>query len=241
MSRKSIYYNRTNTCDIINEDGKKCENKLFSKHAFREYDKNGNWTGKWICNKCYQKFSPNSGLNIMKTLRDRRTNNQDPNHSNAKGDLFQELTCRWRSTISTIPVEDLNIKLDNYKIPIDHSWDSELGILQTKGRLYYPIERYWNIDIRNLQSEESSKFDNLIFYCASKDGKTIDRIYIILKKEIMKRSSITICKNPTDRWGNSITPWYEQYRVKDEETINKVNDIWEQIIENPNDSQYGYQ
>lgn len=70
----------------------------------------------------------------------------------------------------------------------------------------------------------------MILYCLSKDRKYIERIYIIPKDEITKRSSIGIVKNPTDRWGNSITPWYEQYRIKDEKTIKNVNDIWKEII-----------
>lgn len=46
---KYKYYNETNTCNHINEDGKKCENKLVPGKTYREYDIYGKWTGKYIC------------------------------------------------------------------------------------------------------------------------------------------------------------------------------------------------
>lgn len=41
---------------------------------YREYDKNydGDWTGRYICNKCWNKESPYSFDNIQKSLRDKR-------------------------------------------------------------------------------------------------------------------------------------------------------------------------
>lgn len=42
----------------------------------------------------------------------------------------------------------------------------------------------------------------------------------------MKRSSIGIYNNPSPSKG---IPWYEQYRVKDEDTIRKVNEILQKI------------
>lgn len=65
---RGIYYNRTNTCDNIKEDGKKCENKLILGRAHRDYDDKGNWTGKWLCHNCYMKNSnakPDSYNNLM--------------------------------------------------------------------------------------------------------------------------------------------------------------------------------
>lgn len=135
-------YNDTNTCTNIKENGNRCEEKLVPRKASKECDKKGNLTEKWICGNCYgrdhQKNNSNSTNNIIKSLRDRRTGNLDPNSSQAIGDLFEELTVRWRSTVSIVPVENLNIKNDNYSrgTPIDHSFDSELGLVQTQGRFY---------------------------------------------------------------------------------------------------------
>ena len=235
MSKK--YYNRTNICDMC---GKNFD--VPSSKPHREYNKEGNWTGRWLCKMCWYhndyKMRPNeiTRRRDILSVADHRTGNLDPNSSQAKGGLFEELTSIWRSTVSTIPVENLNKKLDNYTTPIDHSRDSELGIIQTKGCLYGYLERKW---YQNFKSEHSQitkgfKFDNLILYCASKDGMIIERIYIFPIEEILERSSISITKNPTDRWGNSITPWYEYNRIKDGKIVNKINEIWQKIIEKKN-------
>lgn len=38
-------------------------------------------------------------------------------------------------------------------------------------------------------------------------------------------------REPKDSWGNPITPWYEEYRIKDQEELNRINDIWQKILE----------
>ena len=50
-----VYYNITDTCEKIIKVGFSWEkhNKAFHGKAYREYDKNGNWTGRWICKQCY--------------------------------------------------------------------------------------------------------------------------------------------------------------------------------------------
>lgn len=228
------YYNRTNTCDRCREEG--IETKIYPNNALREHDENGNWTGKWYCRLCHERYDPNSRNNIIKSLANCRTGNQNPNSEQAKGDNFEELTCRWRSKVSTVPVENLNKKLNNRHSPIDHSWDSELGFIQTKGRLYNSIERLWPFN--NLEGEWNNNFDVIICYCASKDGKIIEIIYIIPKKEIKdKRTGISIYKNPTDSHGNPKISWYDKYRIIDEEIIKEINDIWQLILkEKGNDS-----
>ncbi len=211
---KDIYlrkrYNDTNTCDRcgINFD-------IATGNPCREYDEKGNRTGKRLCHNCYEKFDPNSQKNIIKSLRNRRTRSLNPNSSQAKGDLFEELTCQW------IGVKNLNKESDNYKSPIDHSHDSELGIIQTKGRFYDSINRYWTFSC--LERDWDKEFDNMICYCASKNGKIIEKIYIFPISEIIGRTSIGIYKN------SSRGEWYEKYRVTDEEEIKKVNNIWKKI------------
>jgi len=222
-------YNKTNTCDKCREED--IETKISPGNAYGQYGENGMRTGKWYCGNCYRKEqykNGNTNDNLINEMRDRRTGNLNPNSNQAKGDNFEELTCRWRSTISTIPVENLNKKLDNYHSPIDHSRDSELGIPQTQGRFYNARNGLWSFG--RLEREWEKEFDNMICYCASKDGKIIERLYIFPKKEIEKRKGIAITKNPTDCVGNYKIPWYEQYRVKDEETLKKVNNIWKEMM-----------
>ena len=69
--------------------------------------------------------------------------------------------------------------------------------------------------------EHIKKFDILIFYCISEDGKTIERIYIFLKEEI-RISSIGIYENSPKR--------FEKYRATDDEILKKTNELWKEII-----------
>ncbi len=159
---KIIYYNKTNICSRCREENRITDKSiLYPNSALRERDTEGNCAERWLCNNCHGKHE-----------------RKNPNSSNAKGDLFQELTCRWRSTVSTITVEDLNKKLDCYNTPIDHSRDSELGIPQTKGCFYNSYSQHWHQNFKNEHNQIANgfEFDVLILYCASEDGKTIDII-----------------------------------------------------------------
>lgn len=62
-------------------------------------------------------------------------------------------------------------------------------------------------------------------FCISKDGRIIERVYIIPWTEIIKRKGISVYKNPTKG-----ILWYEKYRLKDEEELKNVNKIWNKII-----------
>lgn len=205
----NVYYNRTNTCDNLNnlkEDGKKCECRLTPGNALREYE-NEKWTGRWLCRSCWEKNDYNkridSHVNIIKSLSDRRTNNLDQESPQAKGDISEAVTCMTRG------VKNLNIENDNFTSPIDHSRDAEYGIIQSKGAIYNTLNRDWRIRVEN---ERKKEFDNLIVYCMNKDMNNIERVYIFPKKEVIKRSSIRIYKT-------SYRSWYGKYRV-DEKPYN---------------------
>lgn len=203
VKRKRNFINETNTCE-------ECGKELKIGHPKREYDKNGNWTGRLLYKNCYdkndRKNNPNNLDNIKKHLTDSRNNNLDPDSTSAKGGLFEAITCKTRNR------KNLNIEYDNFITPIDHDRDPELGILQTKGAIYNSIHRIWH-NIWNSDFEKRKEFDSLIFYCMSKDRKNIERVYIFPKKEIIIRNGVTIYKNPTR------TVWYEKYRV-DEKPYN---------------------
>jgi hypothetical protein len=103
------YYNRTNTCDI-------CHDNLYSGNARKEHNEKGDWTGRWLCEKCgnrHRQRLPNSQNNIIKSLRDRRIGNLDPNSSAAKGDLFEDITYKTRG------IKILSIEEDNYRLPLE--------------------------------------------------------------------------------------------------------------------------
>jgi hypothetical protein len=107
--------------------------------------------------------------------------------------------------------------------------DSELGTIQTRGKLYNPRKGSWSFG--HLEREWNKSFDHEIFYCTNKDGTLIERIYIFPSEEIEIRKNIDIIKNPTDAHRNYITPWYEDFRIRDEEIIKNVNEIWKDIID----------
>lgn len=162
----------------------------------------------------------------IKSVANFRTGCINPNCSTAKGDLFQELTCRWRSLVSTFPVEDLNKKYDNYKYPIDHSRDSELGIIQTKGRVYN--SKYKNWPFGGFDRDRNKYYDYYICYCTDGEMKIIERIYIFPKR-IINTDAILVYKY--DSKGNLYeNGWYEKYRITDENVLIKVNGLFKDIL-----------
>lgn len=184
--QKCIYYNRTNTCD-------RCGNKLIPGKVYRKRNKEGDWTGKWLCTSCQQKESA-----------DFRNNNLDPNSSHGKGYIFEQITCKARG------IDNLNINDDNFNSIIDHSPDPEYGIIQSKGAIYNTSDRSWCIYV---ESEHEKEFDYIIVHCMDNYTKNVERVYIFPKKVVIKRSHIRIYKNP------SRYTWYEKYRV-DEKPYN---------------------
>lgn len=221
------YYNRTNTCDIC------ADNFKLSGHGmpYREYNEKGDWTGKWLCHKCYMKVfnrRPGHGNSIIKELRNHRTNNLDPNSAQYFGDRCEELTSIWRG------IKCLNKENDNYNSPIDHDRDIKLGVLQTKGAIqsilllkdiYYYKCYYFSFKNDNNErlDNKNKRFDNMICYCVSEDGKVIDNIYIFPYIEIINRQSLKI----VPEFENG---WYKQYRVESNKILELVNKIWRDII-----------
>lgn len=209
-------YNVTNTCD-------RCGKSFCLEwHPRKEYDNKGDWTGKWICTSCYAhdwyhtdyKYRQDCTNNIIKGLANRRTGNVNPNSNQAKGDIFQVLTCIVHR------VKDLNIINDNFNSPIDHSRDPIYGILQTKGAIYNSTYEMWVFDIHR---ESNKEFDHLIAYCASIGMKKILRVYVFPKKDIFMRTSTSISIS-----SNHKIHWYDKFRVKEE----PYNDEFQKIIKN---------
>lgn len=210
-------YNTTNICPIC-RDEHTITNKsiLYPRNACREKSR-----GQWICFRHweldYERHNPNSNNNIKKLLADSRTGNLDPNSNKGKGNRFEKLTEIYYE------VDNLNIKNNNFEVPIDHSRHHILGIIDTTGRFYDPINRWWIFT--DMNRYRNKDIDNIICWCANKNGDIIERGYIIPKGEIINRKGFTIVKNPT----NDVL-WYEKYRIIDEEELKKINSIWKKII-----------
>lgn len=244
---KEYSYNETNICPICREEYERerkeltDESILYPRNDRHNVDKDGKETGEWVCkrhgNDNYQKYNSKGQHNIVKELRNIRTGNQNPNSSRGKGDNFEELTDRW------LGVKKLDGEYDNYNLPLDHSQIPDgtfvnIGeelvnlsgkIPQTKGRYYNKKNGWWNFS--NLEREWYKNFDCEILWCASTDGKTIERGYIIPKNKIYDLETkkgikgIGIYKV---RFSNRYI-WYEQYRIKDPEDLKKINETWEKM------------
>lgn len=248
-------YNLTNICPICRDElkaGNMSElterSILYPKNALRRIDENGKKTTEWVCKRhhaiLYQRYDTLSNNNIIKSMTDRRTGNLK-DRGNIFADNCQELTCRM------FGVEDLNKKNDKYNNPFDHTpipkgtsimiedklVDLSGKIPQTKGGRY----NCGSYGFGNLESEWNKEFDIEILWCVSKDGLTVEREYIIPKKNIydpdMKKGikSITIYKNSEI----PASGWYTRYRINDEKELRRANIFWMQIIcNNKNDQKY---
>lgn len=197
---------------------------LTSKTAIRGEYIREDLRRKWACTNCYnedrQKNNPNSQYNLMKSVRNCRTGNQNPNHETTKARKSQKLACRLYGWI------DLNEENDNYNFPID-CYDPKTGLYhQVQGRYYSRISQ-WTFG--NFKNELEKIYENMVCFCFSKDGKIVERIYKFLRKEIMRVKGITIYKNPSKGGQQN-----EQYRVTDEDELKNANDIWKEIINEPN-------
>ena len=197
MPKKSgIYYNKTNTCDNIKEDGVKCEEKLRPHNAYREYNGEGYWIGRWLCKNCYNKeqsMKPNSRNNILKSIANFRNKQLDKKSESGKGFIGEQIFCKTRNALNC------NLKLDNFRSKIDVV-DDEYGKVQVKSP---SLSKYgfWKANYIG------GDFETLVILCMSNNFEHVDRVYIIPKKEVGDRKSITITKDP------SRLVWYKEFRV----------------------------
>ena len=59
------YYNRTNTCDICKKDLTR------DPQPRKEYNKNGDWSGKWTCNACHHIFEKHGTYDKEEILKNK--------------------------------------------------------------------------------------------------------------------------------------------------------------------------
>lgn len=206
---------------------------LYPRNSFRDTDKNGKRTDEWVCKRHgernYKRYDHNSLENIKKSMSACRMMSLKY-HNQIIGYKCEKLTEKWTGA------KRLSIEYNKYtQLPIDHGpitghihimmgdklVDLYGKVPQTKGHSYNSTHNRWAIDIRN---ERNKKFDILIFYCISEDGKTIERIYIFPKEKMINKG-ITISKNSSKG-----SQWYEECRVTDEDELNKVDEIWKRSL-----------
>lgn len=201
-------YNETNVCDRCGRNFEELERS--GKFPIKEYDEKGNWTGKWDCHSCREKYDPNSSHNVLKSMANCRTGNQNPNHSGTKGDKDLDIVCELYGYIN------LNKRYDKYNTDID-CLDEKTGLLyQVQGRLYKAVYRCWTFG--DFEIEWMKEYEDMICICKSRYGNRIERIYRFPLWIIIGRKGITIYNNDNEHW-------YDQYIVKDSEELRRANDI----------------
>lgn len=200
-------YNKSNTCD-------RCREKLGDR-VYREYDDKGYWTKGWLCNKCYKKDD-----NEERFIKDHKIGNLDPYSTSGKGYISETIVCKARG------IKSLNIENDNWKSPIDHSTDPELGILQTKCALYNPILKNWHNG--SLLNEYGKRFDHIILLCFDEYMKNVLRIYIIPKFELDGETTIFVALDWSKLRRKSKFEKLEKYRINNK----YYNDVYHSLDEN---------
>lgn len=204
--KENRYYNKTNTCD-------KCGRKLEvgeNGKIYREY-KDENWTGNWLCYSCYEKYYIRKCDSVWSRNCDWRNGRLDLYSPCGKAVISQRVTCE------VFGIKDLNIELDDFRTPIDHSRHPLYGILQSKLAVFGKGK--W---CQNFENEYNKEFDYLVLYCMDVEMENIIRIYIIPKKEIIQRGCIAVIENPKRN------VWYEKYRIVD---IKCYEDVYRNVLE----------
>lgn len=111
-------------CSICNKDL-----SIGDDHGCRNYDEKGNWTGEYLCNICdldIRNNFPDSYKNLIKTMRKCRTGELSFNDTLGKVIICQAVISK------VLKIEDLNIKMDNFKYYIDMEHDA-YGKVDCKG------------------------------------------------------------------------------------------------------------
>ena len=182
----------------------------------------------FLCLSCYRKEKYKNGgmtVNLLQSIKNCRTNNQNPNHEATKGDNTIELACilyGW---------EDLNKKYDNYTTSID-CYDPKTGLYhQIQGRCYSMEYGRWPFG--NLKNEWDKTYENMICFCFDKDWNIVKRIYKFPQDVVVEHmTGINIVKNPS----RGIS-WYEGCRETNEDELRKANELWKEILERRNKMQ----
>lgn len=157
---------------------------------YHKYDNDENWTGRYLCNKCYiteYQERPDSQRNIFKAISKGRTGELSINDNNAFGLIGEAIIAKVRN------LEVVSIKLDKFNTTFDLSNDPEFGIIEAKIRnlqksIGSRIYEFWVLHIDNYY------FDHLLILCVRYNKKNIERTYVIPRKDI-STTSISIFMN----------------------------------------------
>lgn len=152
MSKIPLHILEKRVCRICGISG------LYAIIRRKYYDKNGNWTGGYICEKCrsksYQKNDPNSQHNIIKAMRKWRCG-----HLDRYSEVGKAVIGQWIGG-KTLGLEDLNIENDNFKEYVDLSKHDMHGSVEVKIRSFDIKKNCWSITTIRMQEH-----DNILLLC----------------------------------------------------------------------------
>lgn len=179
------HYNKTNTCERIKENGDICGEPLVPGKTRREYDKDGNETGRWLCYKCrgrdYQNL-PDSHNSFVAANRNVRTGNIGKKSEQGKTIISQAVVAKY------LGIEDLNIKMDNYSHYIDMEHERYGKIDVKYSSLMYGV--WWLFNNR-----KKIDCDTNICIGLDKSGDNIESVFFIPNDIIMHNTGITIARS----------------------------------------------
>ena len=211
--KPSIIYNKTNICDICSEKNMITDNSvLHPGSAYREKDKNGRPTGKWMCQYCYEQNSPNSDLNKRKANADCRNKNLDPNSNQGIGYITCTLVKKY------LGVEDCFDITGNFNYPgYDLIETEKYGSVDTKGSTLIDLSKVGHF-VHVFATCKNEKPDTFFCIGYDKDRKNVIVVYIIPNDEDIKKiTGIHIHINGRSK--------YHKFRENKDE-IEKWNNIY---------------
>lgn len=165
MTIKPKSYFEGRKCEICESD--KTYIDCYGRSSwFYNKDENGNWTGGYLCSKCFNKHDPYSHNNIRKYMRKARIGGLGKGDNHYKSIISEATVCE------VLGIENLNIKNDNFEYYIDAN-HYKYGYIDIKARSPDDHDR-WGFNTRR-------KIDCDTYFCLGMDDewKNIEAVFII--------------------------------------------------------------
>lgn len=160
---------------------------------FMDYNDKGDWTGKYVCHKCYHRYDNNSTDNLIKSMRKCRNKGISKYSNTGKGFIGEQIVANVRG------LKNCNIEKDDFNFKFDLH-DPEYGRVQVKTHVLN--REGWSFS--NIKLEN---YDTIILLCMDEYRKNIERVYIIPSVCVVGPTGITIVKYPSRGFR------YEKFRV----------------------------
>lgn len=211
MGRKSGGYLKGRKCCRCDADL-----SIEKHHGYREYNDKGQWTGKWLCQSCWDLYSSESTHNAIKFVTNCRNDQIGKYKTQGKGIIGEAVIAKVRK------LDIISIQMDNFRFKFDLSIDQQYKRIQAKFRI--PLYGECNVVFG-----DDHNFDTLFVLYTSKGMKDIERVYAIPEKELYDKKGIRIVNNDSIRGSK-----WENFRVDNE----PYNAVYHSLMEFIKDKKY---